>query len=72
VTLPVRVRRRAELDLDDAYAWYESRAEGLGDASFAPWLHAWRGSLVGPRPTLFSTTGCAARAFAASLTASST
>jgi plasmid stabilization system protein ParE len=32
VTLPVRVRRRAELDVDDAYAWYESRAEGLGQA----------------------------------------
>jgi plasmid stabilization system protein ParE len=32
VTLPVRVRRRAELDIDNAYAWYESRAEGLGSA----------------------------------------
>jgi plasmid stabilization system protein ParE len=32
VTLPVRVRRRAELDLGDAYAWYESRADGLGEA----------------------------------------
>jgi plasmid stabilization system protein ParE len=32
VKLPVRVRRRAELDLDQAYAWYESRAEGLGEA----------------------------------------
>ena len=32
MTLPVRVRRRAELDLDEAYAWYESRAEGLGEA----------------------------------------
>jgi toxin ParE1/3/4 len=31
VTLPVRVRRRAELDIDEAYAWYESRAEGVGD-----------------------------------------
>jgi hypothetical protein len=27
VTLSVRVRRRAELDIDEAYAWYESRAE---------------------------------------------
>jgi plasmid stabilization system protein ParE len=32
VTLPVRVRLRAELDIDEAYAWYESRAEGLGEA----------------------------------------
>jgi plasmid stabilization system protein ParE len=32
VTLPIRVRRRAELDVDDAYAWYESRADGLGEA----------------------------------------
>jgi plasmid stabilization system protein ParE len=32
VTLRVRVRRRAELDIDEAYAWYESRAEGLGEA----------------------------------------
>jgi plasmid stabilization system protein ParE len=32
VTLPVRVRRRAEFDVDEAYAWYESRAEGLGEA----------------------------------------
>ena len=32
MTLPVRVRRRAELDADDAYGWYESRAEGLGEA----------------------------------------
>ncbi len=32
MTLPVRVRRRAELDLNDAYAWYESRSEGLGEA----------------------------------------
>jgi len=32
VTLPVRVRRRAELDVDEAYAWYEARAEALGEA----------------------------------------
>jgi len=32
VTPPVRVRRRAELDVDEAYAWYEARAEGLGEA----------------------------------------
>jgi plasmid stabilization system protein ParE len=32
VTLPVRVRRRAELDIDDAYTWYEARAEGVGEA----------------------------------------
>ena len=32
MTLPVRVRLRAELDVDDAYAWYESRAVGLGEA----------------------------------------
>jgi plasmid stabilization system protein ParE len=32
VTSSVRVRRRAELDIDEAYAWYESRAEGLGEA----------------------------------------
>jgi plasmid stabilization system protein ParE len=31
VTLAVRVRRRAELDIDEAYAWYESRIPGLGD-----------------------------------------
>ena len=32
MTLPLRVRHRAELDVDDAYAWYELRAEGLGEA----------------------------------------
>ena len=32
MTLPIRVRTRAELDVDDGYAWYESRAEGLGEA----------------------------------------
>jgi plasmid stabilization system protein ParE len=32
VTLRLRVRRRAELDLDEAYAWYAARAEGLGEA----------------------------------------
>ena len=32
MTLPVRVRRRAELDIDEACAWYESRAEGVGEA----------------------------------------
>ncbi len=32
MTRPVRVRRRAELDIDEAYAWYESRAEGIGEA----------------------------------------
>jgi plasmid stabilization system protein ParE len=32
LTLPVRVRYRAELDLWDAWAWYEARAGGLGDA----------------------------------------
>ena len=32
MTPPVRVRRRAELDVDEAYAWYEARAEGLGEA----------------------------------------
>jgi toxin ParE1/3/4 len=30
--LPLRVRRRAELDLDEAYEWYEARSEGLGEA----------------------------------------
>ena len=32
MTLPLRVRRRAELDVDEAFAWYESRVEGLGEA----------------------------------------
>ncbi len=32
MTLPLRVRRRAGLDIEEAYAWYESRTEGLGDA----------------------------------------
>ncbi|MDJ0865572.1 MAG: type II toxin-antitoxin system RelE/ParE family toxin [Myxococcota bacterium] len=32
MTLPVRVRRRAELDIDEAYSWYEARADGVGDA----------------------------------------
>ncbi|MFI5217688.1 MAG: type II toxin-antitoxin system RelE/ParE family toxin [Candidatus Limnocylindria bacterium] len=32
MTLLVRVRQRAELDVEEAYAWYESRAEGLGEA----------------------------------------
>jgi plasmid stabilization system protein ParE len=32
LTLPIRVRPRAEADIDDAYAWYEARAVGLGEA----------------------------------------
>ena len=32
MTLPVRIRRRAEFDIDEAYAWYESRAEGVGES----------------------------------------
>lgn len=32
MTLPLRVRRRAEVDVDDAFAWYESRVVGLGAA----------------------------------------
>lgn len=32
MTLALRVRRRAELDLAEAYAWYGSRSEGLGEA----------------------------------------
>lgn len=32
MTLALRVRRRAELDVAEAYAWYESRAEGLGES----------------------------------------
>ena len=32
MTLPLRVRRRAELDLDEAYDWYELRAVGLGES----------------------------------------
>ena len=32
MTLPIRVRRRAELDIDEAFAWYALRGEGLGDA----------------------------------------
>jgi len=32
VTLSVRFRRRAERDVDEAYAWYESRTAGLGEA----------------------------------------
>lgn len=32
MTLPLRVRRRAELDLAEATAWYEARSEGLGEA----------------------------------------
>jgi len=32
VTLPIQVRRRAELDIDEAFAWYELRGEGLADA----------------------------------------
>ncbi len=32
MTLPVRVRRRAEFDIDEAYTWYEARAEGVGEA----------------------------------------
>ena len=30
--LPIRVRRRAELDINEAYAWYELRVDGLGEA----------------------------------------
>ena len=32
MSLPLRVRRRAELDMAEAYAWYEARDEGLGEA----------------------------------------
>lgn len=32
MSLPLRVRRRAELDMNEAYAWYEVRLAGLGDA----------------------------------------
>ena len=32
MTLRLRARRRAELDLAEAYAWYEARSEGLGEA----------------------------------------
>lgn len=32
MTLPLRIRRRAERDLDEAYAWYEERVDGLGEA----------------------------------------
>lgn len=31
MTLTVRVRHRAELDVDEAFAWYEARADGLGE-----------------------------------------
>ena len=30
MTLPVRIRREAELDLTEAFQWYEERREGLG------------------------------------------
>ncbi len=36
MTLALRVRRRAERDLAEAYGWYEARAEGLGE----PFLRA--------------------------------
>jgi len=39
VTLPIRVRRRAEFDIDEAFAWYELRGEGLGDALLRARLH---------------------------------
>ena len=32
MTLRFRGRRRAKLEVDEAFAWYELRAEGLGDA----------------------------------------
>jgi len=32
LTLPIRVRQRAEADIVDAYAWYDARAIGLGEA----------------------------------------
>jgi len=30
VTLPLRLRGRAELDLNEAYVWYEARSKALG------------------------------------------
>jgi len=48
VTLSVRVRRRAELDIDEAYAWYESRAESSGEA-FLRTGSPPRGQHPGPR-----------------------
>ena len=45
MTLPIRVRRGAELDIDEAFAWYELRGEGLGDAFLrARWKPASGGS----------------------------
>ncbi len=32
MTPTIRVRPRAETDIDEAYAWYESRVETLGEA----------------------------------------
>jgi len=68
VTLPVRVRRRAELDLDEAYAWYESRAEGLGEAflravdaclaRIARHPEAFRCTMTSTATTLTEITGC--------------
>ena len=31
MTRHVRVRHRAELDIDEAFVWYEARAAGLGE-----------------------------------------
>ena len=45
MTLTIRVRRRAELDIDEAFAWYALRGEGLGDA-FLRALEACFGRIV--------------------------
>lgn len=52
MTLPLRVRRRAELDLDEAYAWYERRSEGLGGAFLVAVRECW--SRVAAHPEAFT------------------
>jgi hypothetical protein len=72
VTLPIRVRRRAELDIDEAFAWYELRGGVSATPSVAPWKPASGGSSGFPWRTPLRTVACVAPAFIAFPTASTT
>ena len=71
MTLPVRVRARAELDVDEAFAWYESHVEGLGEA-FLRAMEACFASRGTPKHTSWRTTVCAVPGFTAFPTAFTT
>lgn len=72
MTLPVRVRRRAELDVDEAYAWYEALAEGLGEGFLRAVEACFARIVRHPRRTSWRTAVCTGHGFTASPTASTT